>query len=563
MTTPTTLADIERMKEEGDAEYLKDFSFGAGEKVSSKYFNRRRLSVSTWPARWLGSICSRSRYHVIRHLPDVVGLTFRTRCPNGTKNEAKGNYLLRLNGTKDLCVIAASQWERQIHFLRNPGPIISTLHSLRNIGIDLETLVDDRVRRRHSGPSTCLCDDPEIPADVDWPLGGVASTLRADLEDHVGWPSPCTFGCQLDPFMSFVTELPNIESLVFTATSQPLDAYTLQEWEQDMTTRQRFKWSQAKLLRDIFLQPNEVYGSLERTREPDDNVPYEPISDGQQAYVMYEMYRNQPEDILPQGFRFINAHYNEYFPYAEIATKIRFRAMRPFDAGRDFDFNRWRRFYRYEIDHDGNVAEGAPQPKYSWWARQQVWPTGQSVFPDGSTYPEEAFRLPEDLNWDDLVDESDDESDGSDVDVVMAGANGDMNVVFDGDGGNIMGSEDDSTISSEDSDGDVEMGGTDPDNISLDVSYDIINAVSHDMDETEDVVDQAIMHSVIFDLNDMARQFTQQTAPEVAQHASNDAGAADDASDGEHNDESVDALGDPRFDVPCIFHLVDWHPTCG
>lgn len=563
MVDTTTVQDLENMRDVGHTEYLRDFSFGAGEKVAHKFFNRRRLSVSTWPARWLGSICARSREHVVRHLPDVVGLTFRTRRPDGTKNEAKGSYLLRLNGEKDLCVIAAAQWERQIHFLRNPDPIISTLHSLRNIGLDLETLVDDRVRRLHHRHSACLCDDPDIPAEVDWLLGDIAGTLRADLQHHLGWPSPCTFGCQQDPFMSFINELPNIESLVFTATTQPLDAYTLQEWQQDITTRQRFKWSQAKALRDLFLQPNEVYGSLERTREPNDNVPYQPISDGQQAYVMFEMYRNQPSDILPQGFRFINAHYNEYFPYPEIATKIRFRVMRPFDAGGDFDFNKWRRFYRYEIGHDGNVAEGAPQPQYSWWARAQVWPTGQSVFPDGSTYPEDAYRPPDDLPWENLMDESDDESDESDesdgsdgwhVDAVMTGANGDMNVVLDG--------SDESVLSSEDSDNDVEMGGTDLDETSLDVSTDIIHAVSQDMNETDDVVDHAVMHSVIFDLDDIARQFTQQPAQEVNHQANNDVDVGS-SSDGEDADDYLDELGDPRFDVPCIFHLEDWHPACG
>lgn len=570
MADPTALEELEQMSEIGDKEYLKDFSFGAGEQVASKYFNRKRLTASTWPARWLGSICSRSRYHVVQHLPDVVGLTFRTRRPDGTKNDAIGDYRLRFNGAKDLCVIAAAQWERQIHVLRNPDPIISTLHSLRNIGLDLETLVDDRVRRLHKGQSACLCDDPEIPAEVTWLLGDVAGTLRADMQNHLGWPSPCTFGFQLDPFMSFISELPNIESLVFTATTQPLDAFTLREWEQDMTTRQRFKWSHDRALRSLFLQPNEVYGTLEKTREPSDNVPYEPISDGQRAYVMFEMYRTQPEDILPRSLRLINAHYNEYFPYVEIATKIRFRVMRPFEGPGNFDFNKWRRWYRYEIDHDGNVANGASQPRYPWWARDQVWPTGQNVFGDGSTFPEEDYRPPEDLDWEDWVDASDsDESEGSAVDVVMTGANGDMDANFAGNDGSVDGSEE--------ADSDVEMAGTDPDDISLDVSHDIIHAISQDIDEISREISHSIIQAVSYDLDDISQEIIHQTSDGINHQMSHetgdqichetnhvvDVGSAEYATGGEENDGHRDSLGNPRFDVPCIVHLVDWHPTCG
>ncbi|SPN99120.1 uncharacterized protein DNG_02155 [Cephalotrichum gorgonifer] len=74
---------------------------GIGDMVARKYFSRRRLSASTYPGRWMASICSRARYHALKHVPDVLGLTFRTRRPDRSKNEAKGNYLLRINGEND------------------------------------------------------------------------------------------------------------------------------------------------------------------------------------------------------------------------------------------------------------------------------------------------------------------------------------------------------------------------------------------------------------------------------------------------------------------------------
>ena len=106
--------------------------------------SRQKLRLSTQMVRFFGSLCTNSRRIIIKAFPHTVGLGFAQRS-NKKVDSGPRNNILRFNGDTDICVISAAQWEQQIHFLRNKDSISPAVKLIKNWGLSLETLWNDRI----------------------------------------------------------------------------------------------------------------------------------------------------------------------------------------------------------------------------------------------------------------------------------------------------------------------------------------------------------------------------------------------------------------------------------
>lgn len=196
-------------------------------KLSAKLFNRKRLSDATRPVRSLGRVCREARKRVCRAYPDALGLRFRTTNTRGTrsilchgsadgpKTIATGDYYtLRINGQRDICVLALSDWGRQTYALRKPKTLLSSLvpKCIRHLGIDLDTLYNTRMERvarwRWRGRAPCGCS-LNIP--------GTEERFPPPHPDpHI--PDDCGIMCRWEPLVPF---LKSIETVVLVGVSNP------------------------------------------------------------------------------------------------------------------------------------------------------------------------------------------------------------------------------------------------------------------------------------------------------------------------------------------------------
>lgn len=307
---------------------------------TNSMISRRTLRISTRMVRFFGSLCANSRRATIEAFPHTVGLGFAKRS-NKKEDASLRNSILRFSGAKDLCVISAAQWEQQVHFLRNKHTIAPSVGFIKNWGLDLETLWNDRVlqivharqkadpldtwqhlerhtplyiamlplwpleynfpggrldSRQYDWKGSCGCSASGArQADSDWnPSAWEPPSPTVEVPGvQRGWELPCREVCKREPLPTFICSLPNIRTLVLVATDDP-----------------------------ITLPAGVDVGSGFSSSEG-----YSPVRAGNEMYVRRELDRGNP-DFLPSVLNSIRKHWRLGFPYQERIPNARIELMR-------------------------------------------------------------------------------------------------------------------------------------------------------------------------------------------------------------------------------------------
>lgn len=300
--------------------------------------SRQRLVLSTWRVRLLGSFCTNSPQAIMKTYPHVLGLRFMHRL-NKAKDVGRirgiaDDGLLRFNCDTDHCIIFAAQWERQTHFLRNQHNVKGAFKHIRNLGLDLLTLWNDRLLqaldsfflsdsveilradprgasqfgytflrgfelhdrppnpRRLEWRGACRCRDPDLQSDdADWIAGGPPPR------------PPCPFVCRREPLPVFTNALPRVRTLVFTDMDSPIKSPK----------------KAAKAHGELFSPGHDGKHAL--------------ITDGEKQYsVTNPFYRRAAVRLsTPECIR---SGWNSKFPYLRAMPKARIKYMRPIREAR-------------------------------------------------------------------------------------------------------------------------------------------------------------------------------------------------------------------------------------
>ena len=230
--------------------------------VMNSFLTRQMLSKSTWRVRFLGSLCANSRHTITKAFPHILGLRFMhplNREKHGVRRKgALVNSHLRFNGDTDLCVVSA-QWEKQTHYLGNQKSIRGAFKHIRNLGLDLGTLWNDRLLQTldssfRTDPSEVLRSDPRsihrshrpdphisfppwgyinaphinsdsplppLPRRCEWRLscGCWASNSQMNAPQP---PRGCHGVCRIEPLPKFINALPKVRTLVLIDMNNPI-----------------------------------------------------------------------------------------------------------------------------------------------------------------------------------------------------------------------------------------------------------------------------------------------------------------------------------------------------
>ena len=302
----------------GDGPRVDEYSPVDQNWLDAKMFSRRRLSEATRPVRSLGQVCREARKWVCRCYPDVLGLRFRTTNERKTRRVVRhgpadgsengvtlDHYTMRINGKRDLCVLALSDWVRQTYALRNPDTILSSLvpRCIRHMGLVLDTLFNNRIQRmRRWGRPPCPCPGNMLRDEERFPL------------PH---PNPgnqnCVRVCRWEPFVPFLKAQKGLETVVLVGVSNPL-----------LATSELSRADGAPPSRRI--DGITSWEDADDSRERDTSRQCTRAFDGNDSYAFIPVHGT--DDSLYPVLRWIQDMWRREFPYEPFLPGIKFRAVR-------------------------------------------------------------------------------------------------------------------------------------------------------------------------------------------------------------------------------------------
>ena len=332
------------------------------EKLDAKLLNRKRLGDATRAVRSLGRVCSAARKKISQAYPNVLGLRFRIRAysyprwtgfvrqgpPDGTESLVPEDYYaLRINGKRDLCVLAVSEWRRQTYALRN-ADITVVPKCIRHLGLDLDTLFDNRNRRQEEEEfgfqGLCAClnglpDEDEFPR----PTGAETGVHPGGRGHPVVCPS--------EPLVPFLKALKHVETVVLVGVCDPLLALAEPALVDSKPYSRRVKvissWEDA----DELAQPDTP---LECTR----------AFDGKDSYAFIPVWPSgDEEDSPPPVLVWIRNEWRKAFPYLDYLPDIKFRIVRRETGHTVSELRTFFRRPRFPIAQFGNF----------WWEENINW----------------------------------------------------------------------------------------------------------------------------------------------------------------------------------------------
>lgn len=277
------------------------------EKMDAKLLSRKHLSDATRLVRSLGRVCRAARRSICRAYPDSRWAPIPNQETNTLQGcrptRSPGNYYtLRINGKRDLCVLAVSDWERQAYALRNPGMSVVP-KCIRHLDIDLDTLFDDRGRREEDSwwgfLDSCACPSDGLPDGHSFPL---APRNRITPGAHMAFlPRRVSMGA----FLAILKTLDGIETVVLVSVCDPLLALAepalIDGEPYSRRVRKVHSWEEA----DDLAEGDTTQQCIR---------PY----DGRDGYAFVPLWPvEEEEELVPPVLNWIWERWRESFPYMD------------------------------------------------------------------------------------------------------------------------------------------------------------------------------------------------------------------------------------------------------
>lgn len=241
--------------------------------------------------------------------------------PDGSESKVPGDYYtLRLDGGRDLCVLPLSHWKRQTYALRNPDAVLSSLvpSCIRYLGLDLETLFNDQLRRKLDPwfgiLESCGCG---FDYYVEYSFPDPIELYDKKVYEDEYIPPYCQLAvvCPREPWVPFLKGLKHVKTVVLVGVCDRLLALSGPVTVDGVPFSRRVRgissWKEA-----------------DDTGAPDTPEKCTRAFDGTDSYAFIPLRpEGDEEEAPPLALDGISAWWRSFFLYEDYLPELKFRVV--------------------------------------------------------------------------------------------------------------------------------------------------------------------------------------------------------------------------------------------